>query len=113
MNISIRIIFVTVPQQDAEHFARTLLEERLVACINMLPEVTSLYWWKGKIDSSSEVLLILKTPSANIRKLLKRVKELHTYDVPEFLALPVMESNPHYVRWIRAETKFKKRKSSK
>jgi periplasmic divalent cation tolerance protein len=103
-NDPLRVVFVTIPDAEAEKFARTLLEERLVACANLLKGVQSLYWWDGKIDNAAETLLLLKTPASKINALLKRTRELHSYQVPEFLALSVMESNPAYAAWVAKET---------
>lgn len=99
----VRIVFVTAPPAEAEGIAKKLLEERLIACANLMPGVTSLYWWEGKIQRDGEVLIVMKTPRRNVAKLLKRVKALHSYKVPEFLALGVREGNPDYVKWVGDE----------
>ena len=96
----VRVVFVTAPPAEAETLARKLLEERLVACANLLPGVTSLYWWEGKIQRDGEILIVMKTTKKNVAKLLRRVKELHSYKVPEFLTLNVREGNPDYVKWV-------------
>src|SRR5262245_22944651 len=101
----LRVILVTAPRREAEPLARKLVAERLAACANLLPGVTSLYWWKGKLERSAETLIVLKTPARNVRRLLKRVKALHSYTVPEFLALGVLEANPDYAKWARTETR--------
>jgi periplasmic divalent cation tolerance protein len=106
----VRVALVTAPVAEAEKLARTLLEERLIACANLLPQVTSLYWWDGKINREAETLLILKAPARSMRPLLKRLKELHSYQVPEFLALGVLEQNPDYGAWVRKETAARKTK---
>lgn len=100
---SLRVILVTAPVAEAEGLARKLLEERLIACANLVPGVTSLYWWKKRIHRDAETLLIMKTPARKVKALLKRLKALHSYDVPEFLALPVLEGNPTYLAWAEAE----------
>ena len=99
----VRVIFVTAPHAEAEGLARKLLEERLVACANLLPGVTSLYWWENKIQRDGEVLIVMKTTRKNVAKLLRRVKELHSYKVPEFLTLSVHEGNPDYIKWVGTE----------
>jgi periplasmic divalent cation tolerance protein len=101
----IRVILVTAPAKDAEKIATTLLNERLIACANLLPQVTSLYWWEGRINRDSETLLLLKAPARSMAKLLKRLKQLHSYQVPEFLALGVLELNPDYGAWVIKETR--------
>lgn len=100
---SIRIVLVTAPPKDAEKIARTLLIERLIACANLLPNVTSLYWWDGKIQRDGETLILMKTPARNVKKLLTRLKQLHSYSVPEFLTLSPIEANPNYVAWVLRE----------
>jgi periplasmic divalent cation tolerance protein len=100
----VRVVLVTAPPKEAERLARTLVEERLAACANIVPGVKSLYWWQGKLNRDAESLIIMKTPPRNVAKLLKRLKKLHSYTVPEFLALPVLEANPDYVAWANEET---------
>ena len=101
---AVRVILVTAPEKEAERLARTLVEERLAACANLLPHVTSFYWWQGKLNCDAETLLVLKTAPRRVPNLLRRLKEMHSYQVPEFLALPVLESNPDYAQWVHAET---------
>ena len=98
------MILVTAPEKEAERLARKLVEERLAACANLVPQVTSLYWWEGKLNRDGETLIVLKTAPRLVTKLLKRMKELHSYQVPEFLALPVLEANPDYAKWVHEVT---------
>ncbi|HEY3323600.1 MAG TPA: divalent-cation tolerance protein CutA [Planctomycetota bacterium] len=102
---SVRVVLVTAPVKEAETLARTLVEERLAACANLLPGVTSLYWWEGKINRDAEVLIVLKTRKTGVARLMKRVKELHSYTVPEFLTLEVREGNADYVKWVGTEVR--------
>ena len=102
---SLRLILVTAPEKEAPELARTLLEERLIACANLLPGVQSLYWWEGKIDAGSETLLILKCPARNVKRLMHRVKELHSYSTPEILALHVAQAHPLYAAWVMQEAR--------
>ncbi len=97
---AVRVVLVTAPPSEAETLAHTLVEERLAACANLLPGVVSLYWWEGKLQRDGEVLIIFKTPRRNVARLLKRLKELHSYSVPEFLALGVHEANSDYLHWV-------------
>jgi len=103
-NDPMRVVMVTAPEADAEGIARSLLEDRLIACANLLKGVQSLYWWEGKIENSSETLIVMKTPASKINALMRRVRALHKYTVPEILALPIMESNPAYAAWVAKET---------
>jgi periplasmic divalent cation tolerance protein len=109
---SFRVVLVTAPPGEAERLARTLVEERLAACANLLPHVTSLYWWEGKLNRDAETLIVFKAPRKNIAKLLKRLKQLHSYTVPEFVALQVLEANPEYAEWVNAECGVNERETS-
>ena len=99
------IFLVTVPPRKAGPLARALLEERLIACASLLPGVRSLYWWKGKLARTGETLLLLKTPKRNASRLLKRVRELHPYEVPEILVLPVAQAYQPYADWVLREAR--------
>jgi periplasmic divalent cation tolerance protein len=100
----IRVVIVSAPEKEAEGIARTLLEERLIACANLIKGVHSLYWWEGKIESGAETMIVMKTPASKINQLMRRVRSLHSYSVPEFLTLPILESNPAYAAWVLKET---------
>jgi periplasmic divalent cation tolerance protein len=80
------------------------VEERLVACVNVLDTVRSLYWWEGKVQEEDEALFVAKTRSELVEKVVARVKELHSYQVPCVVALPVAAGNPDFLDWITAET---------
>ena len=104
MNFS--IAFVTAPDlKTARHLAQAALKARLIACANLIPKIESHYWWQGKIEHSSEVLLILKTTKANLAKLEKVILSEHPYDTPEFLVLPLQSGNRRYLDWITASTR--------
>jgi len=97
------IVIMTAPnKQEAVNIVRTLLEERLIACANILDPVYSLFWWKGKIEEEKEVLVLMKSQKTLFKKLSSRVTELHSYDVPEILALPIVEGSPSYLDWMKA-----------
>ena len=99
------LVYVTVPsREEARKIAGAVVGERLAACANIHGEMTSLYWWDGKIQRDGETLMIMKTPARNVKKLLKRVKQLHSYSVPEFLTLAPLEGNPDYLNWVLRET---------
>lgn len=101
----LRVVFVTAPVKKAEGLARQLLEERLIACANLVPRVKSMYWWKGKVETDAETLIVMKAPKRNIKKLIARVNALHPYDVPEVISLPVEEGHRPYLQWAEAEAK--------
>ncbi|MFA6564349.1 MAG: divalent-cation tolerance protein CutA [Verrucomicrobiia bacterium] len=94
-------VFVTAGSRlEARRIARALLEQRLVACANIVPGVESHYWWKGKIDHAREWLLVMKTRRNRFRAVERAVKQLHSYQVPEIIALPLAAGQADYLRWI-------------
>lgn len=98
-----RVCLITAPSPEkAREIARSLLEERLVACVNLVPSVTSLYWWEGQIQEDSEVLMIVKTDATRLEPLQQRLPQLHPYSVPELVVLPVEGGLPAYLEWVRA-----------
>jgi periplasmic divalent cation tolerance protein len=96
-----RVALVTVADAAAaEVLVRRLVEERVVACGNIIPGLTSIYRWEGRVEQSAEVLVVFKTTEAGARRLLERVPELHPYDVPEVLVLPVEAGHGPYLDWV-------------
>lgn len=81
-----------------------LLRGRLAACVSQVPGVDSLYWWEGRIESSRERLLVVKTRGSLLPRLIRCVREHHPYRVPEILSWPIRDGNPDYLRWIAAST---------
>lgn len=95
------VVLVTAPtQDDALTLGRTLVDERLAACVNVLPGLTSIYRWEGRREEAAECLLVIKTDGARYPALERRVHELHSYTVPEVLALAVDAGAPTYVQWL-------------
>ena len=102
------LVLVTSPDEEAGRaLARRLLNEGLIACGNVIPGLTSVYRWGGEVQEDPETLLLLKTTSDALPELKRRVLELHSYDVPEFLALPVTEGSDRYLRWVVGEVRFR------
>jgi periplasmic divalent cation tolerance protein len=100
------VIFVTTSSSaEAEKIGRALVEEKLVACANIVPLVRSIYRWQGKICDESEALMVLKTRSGQIQKIIKRVRSLHSYKVPEIIVLPISAGSKDYLRWIYEVTR--------
>jgi len=100
------LVLTTFPADgDAEKLAATLVEERLAACVNILPVMRSVYRWQGKVERADERQLLIKTGLARMRALEKRVKELHPYDVPEFLTLMVDGAAKDYLAWVVDSTR--------
>lgn len=103
------VVFITAPDLNtARQLARVLLEARVAACANLVPGVESHYWWQGKLETSGEVLLILKTTRRRLKDVEKIVLAHHPYDTPEILALPVVQGTPKYLRWLGAEVQTQK-----
>jgi periplasmic divalent cation tolerance protein len=96
------VVLVTCSSMaEAQRIARGVVEERLAACVNILPgAVHSIYRWKGKVESARERLLLIKTSRKRLAKLRTAVERLHSYDVPEFVALPIAAASPAYLAWI-------------
>ena len=95
------IVFTTFPSDgDADALARSLVSERLAACVNILPQMQSIYRWEGAVETASERQLIIKTEESQLESLKKRLTTLHPYDVPEMLVLAVTDGGVSYLRWI-------------
>jgi periplasmic divalent cation tolerance protein len=105
------VIFITSgSEEEAKRLGRVLVEEKLAACVNIIPGVESLYWWKGKIESSKEWMLVVKTQGKMVNRVVKRVKEIHSYEIPEVIALPIVEGNRDYLQWISDVLALRKRR---
>jgi periplasmic divalent cation tolerance protein len=95
------IVFTTFPSDgDADALAHRLVSERLAACVNILPQMQSIYRWEGAVETASERQLIIKTEQSQLESLKKRLTALHPYDVPEMLVLAVADGGVSYLRWI-------------
>ncbi len=103
--IMISVIYTTLDnEQDARKIANFLIEEQIVACVNIIPNVISIYRWKGKIEEEKEFILIAKTVDKNVIKTIKRIKELHNYELPDIIAIPVNNGYDEYLEYIKRET---------
>lgn len=99
------VVFVTAgKEEEASAIARVLVEEKLVACVNLIPRIRSIYWWKGEVCNEEEILMIMKTRSALFPALRDRVRTLHSYEVPEIIAFPIEQGLPDYLSWIAEST---------
>jgi periplasmic divalent cation tolerance protein len=96
------VILITAASDDeAARIARALVDERLAACANILPGVRSLFFWEGKTQDEREVLMVVKTMHTLLDSIVRRVKALHSYTVPEIIALPVLGGSQDYLKWVR------------
>jgi periplasmic divalent cation tolerance protein len=98
------LVFVTCPTKYAEKISMELLEKRLVACVNIVPRMKSLYWWKDRIETETESLLIMKTRRNLLGRVERAVKRVHPYEVPDIIALPITYGSREYLKWISRET---------
>lgn len=96
-------LFTCGDEEQAFLIARALVEERLAACVNVLPPIQSIYRWKGAVESSKEILLLAKTTERSFPALRDRIVQLHSYEVPEVIAVPVVEGLEAYLSWVRAQ----------
>jgi len=99
------VVFITVPNgEESVKIARLLVSEGLAACVNIIKGIRSIYRWGGKIEDDSEELLIVKTRAVLFDTLCRRVKSVHSYDVPEIIALPIVSGSESYLRWVDEST---------
>lgn len=101
------LIYVTTSNgEEAINIGETIVKERLAACSNIISEMKSIYWWEGNLEKDNESILILKTMEENINKIISRIKEIHSYDNPCIIALPVLNVSDSYLKWLKEEIDF-------
>lgn len=99
------VVYITVSSsEEAERISRGLLEERLIACANIVPGITSLFHWKGEICKETELLIIAKSRGGLFTDIVSLVKRFHSYTVPEIISMPIMYGSDDYLKWIRETT---------
>jgi periplasmic divalent cation tolerance protein len=96
------VIMTAGSMEEAKKIVRALLEEKLIVCGNIVDNVSSLFWWQDKIEEAKEVLVIMKSQQSLFKQLSARVAELHSYDVPEILAVPIVDGSQGYLDWMKA-----------
>ena len=94
------ILITTGSEEEAHRIADQLLNQRKAACVNIVPRVDSLFWWQGKLDSAQESLLVIKTKTSKLKEITELVKKVHSYEVPEVIALPIIGGNEDYLKWL-------------
>jgi len=100
-----RIVLSTAgSEEEARNIARELIERRLAACVNIVPQVESIYRWQGKIESNREWLLLIKTTAEKFERVRDAIRELHSYDLPECIALAIEDGSPEYLHWLADPT---------
>ncbi len=101
------LVLITTTEEEAHGLTDLLLKQRKAACVNILSKVHSRYWWQGKIESDDESLLIVKTKASLLDELISLVRENHSYEVPEIIALPILGGNQDYLKWLDDELEKK------
>ncbi len=101
MSNELIVLVTAASNQEAASLSETLVTEHLAACVNMVSNVQSVYWWDGKLNQDSEVLLIIKTTDQQYEKLESRIKQLHSYATPEVIALRIERGSTAYLEWLR------------
>lgn len=94
------VIVTTANREEAEKIAHRLLDEKLIACANIIGPVSSLFWWAGKLEKAEEYILLMKSRIDLFEKLSETIRVLHSYEVPEIIALPIIEGSSEYIEWI-------------
>ncbi len=94
------VLITAADAEEANLISRVLLKQRKAACVNIIPGLNSLFWWQGKIESASESLLLVKTRAIQLDEIIKLVKEIHSNDVPEIIALPISGGSQDYLEWL-------------
>ena len=98
----VNVVYVTASgEEEAKRIARALLEDKLAACINIIPKITSVYEWEGKVEEDTEVLMMIKSPVKLLPQLTETVQRVHSYDVPEVIAVPVHGGSREYIQWVQ------------
>ena len=100
------VIYSTCPDiESAERISRHIVEQRMAACVNLIPGITSIYTWDGNIQRDQEVLLVMKSTKDRFDDIQNLISDEHPYDLPELIAVPITESSPDYLEWIKQCTK--------
>jgi periplasmic divalent cation tolerance protein len=100
------VTLCTVPDRESgERIAQALVHERLAACVNLVPGLSSTYRWQGKVEKANECLLIIKTTAGKFEAVKDRIKSLHSYDLPEIIAVPISAGDDGYLKWLTENTK--------
>jgi periplasmic divalent cation tolerance protein len=100
MTDKIIVLTNTGSQDEARKIASALVERKLAACVNIIPAVESTYWWKGNIETAPEWTLLIKTVRSNFEAVRDAIRELHSYDLPECIAIAIDDGSPEYLSWI-------------
>lgn len=106
MNTHTVVLYMTTSNlEEAQKISKTLVEERLIACANILTQMESYYFWNDSIQCDKEIPVIMKTTEAQVNAVTKRIRELHSYELPCLVALPIIDGNNKFIEWIREQTR--------
>ena len=104
--MKLNIVYITAKdKEEAKKIGRELVKERLVACVNIIDKMNSIYWWEGQIQDDFETILIAKTKESLMDELVQKVKSLHSYSCPCIISLPILDGNKEFLEWLSKETK--------
>ena len=101
---TIRVVYISIPREEAKEMAKGIVENRLAACINIMPKIESYFWWDETVQFDEEALLIVKTTQDRFPELMQYVRDNHPYELPEIIGLPLVAAFPDYVKWVKEET---------
>jgi periplasmic divalent cation tolerance protein len=104
------VVLITCPQHATQKITSAIMTKRLAACVNSVPNISSTFWWEGKLTSDMESLLLVKTKRGLFSKLEQEVKRVHPYKTPEIICLPITSGNRGYLGWIAKETRARRRR---
>jgi len=99
------VVITTIPKENSKDLAKLILEERLCACVNIIEDINSLFWWEGKIEEAKECMLIIKTKESSLPKLKTLISNNHPYNVPEIISFKIDSINEPYFEWLNREVK--------
>jgi len=103
--MKLNIVYITAKdKEEARKIGRELVETRLAACVNIIDNMNSMYWWEGRLQDDNETVLIAKTKESLVPELIKKVKALHSYSCPCIVSLPILDGNKEYLDWLEKET---------
>ena len=103
--MELRWVYMTAESMDeAREIGKLLVEKRLAACVNIIENMTSIYWWEGQVQEGRETVLIAKSQAIHLPRLIEEVRAAHSYSCPCVVAMPICEGNPDFLEWIRQET---------
>ncbi len=100
---TIRVVYISIPREEAKELAKGIVDNRLAACVNIVPKIESYFWWEDEVQFEEESLLIVKTTQMRFPDLMEYVRDNHPYELPEIIGLPLAAAFPDYVAWVKEE----------